>query len=295
MPFGARARARSRTRILNEPGPTRRIAAVLEYDGSGFRGWQHQGDGRSLQEAVERALAHVADHPVRVTVAGRTDTGVHALRQVIHFDPQATRPDHSWLRGANSQLPRSISVVWVRQVDPEFHARFSALARHYRYIILNRSVRPSLLAHRVSWEYRRLEVELMREAALALIGTHDFTSFRAIQCQAKSPVRELRRLEIARSGDLITIDVSANGFLHHMVRNIVGVLVAIGARERVPGWASEVLRARDRTRGGVTAPPDGLYLLGVDYPTRFGIPSAPASQDDTPLVPFNPVWVDPLL
>ncbi|MHB1587629.1 MAG: tRNA pseudouridine(38-40) synthase TruA [Acidiferrobacteraceae bacterium] len=272
---------------MSEPAPTQRIAAVLEYDGSGFRGWQHQGDGRSLQEAVEHALAHVADHPVRVVVAGRTDTGVHALRQVIHFDPDATRPDHSWLRGANSQLPRGISFLWLRPVDPTFHARFSALARHYRYVILNRPVRPSLLAHRVSWEYRQLDVERMQEAALALVGTHDFTSFRAIQCQAKSPVRELSRLEIARRGDLVTIDVSANGFLHHMVRNIAGVLMAIGARERVPGWAGEVLRARDRTRGGVTAPPDGLYLLGVDYPERFGIPSAPGTQDDGPLVPFN--------
>ncbi|MHB1950774.1 MAG: tRNA pseudouridine(38-40) synthase TruA [Acidiferrobacteraceae bacterium] len=271
---------------MSDPAPER-IAAVLEYDGSGFRGWQHQGDGQSLQEAVENALAQVADHPVRVAVAGRTDAGVHALRQVIHFDPQAVRSDHSWLRGANTHLPRGVSVLWVRRVDPSFHARFSALARHYRYVILNRPVRPALLSGRVSWDYRRLDAVRMQEAAGALIGTHDFTSFRAIQCQAKSPVREVSRLTVARRGDLVTVDISANGFLHHMVRNIAGVLMAIGANERGTDWAGEVLKARDRTCAGVTAPPDGLYLLGVDYPERFGIPSAREWGDEWPLLPFD--------
>ncbi len=263
-----------------------RIAAVLEYDGSGFRGWQHQADGRSLQEAVERALSRVADSAVRVVAAGRTDSGVHALRQVIHFDSEAVRSDYAWLRGGNTHLPRGISLLWVSQVDASFHARFSATARHYRYFILNRPVRPAILAGRVSWEYRPLDVARMREAAGVLVGTHDFTSFRAIQCQAKSPVRALTRLAVARVGEVVTISVSANGFLHHMVRNIAGVLMAIGAGEREPGWAGEVLAARDRTRGGMTAPPDGLYLVGVDYPVRFGIPVDASTHNALPLMPF---------
>ncbi|MHB8564074.1 MAG: tRNA pseudouridine(38-40) synthase TruA [Acidiferrobacteraceae bacterium] len=263
-----------------------RIAAVLEYDGSGFRGWQYQADRRSLQEVVEQALSRVADSVVRVIVAGRTDSGVHALRQVIHFDSEAVRSNHSWLRGANTHLPRGVSLLWLSQVDASFHARFSATARHYRYFILNRPVRPAILAGRVSWEYRPLDVARMREAAEALVGTHDFTSFRAIQCQAKSPVREVTRLVIERVGEVVTITVSANGFLHHMVRNIAGVLMAIGAGERESAWAGEVLDARDRTRGGMTASPDGLYLVGVDYPAHFGIPAPALAHDELPLMPF---------
>ncbi len=254
-----------------------RLAAIIEYDGSGFCGWQVQDGERSVQASVEQALSDIADEAVRVTVAGRTDAGVHACAQVVHFDSAAARSDYEWLRGANSKLPRDVALRWVGRVDGEFHARFSATGRRYRYIILNRPVRPTYLAGRVSWEYRALDVAPMQEAARCLVGTHDFSSFRSAQCQAKDPVRELRRLDVWRDGEFVFIDVEANAFLHHMVRNIAGVLVSVGAGEQPPHWASRVLSARDRTAGGVTAPADGLYLVAVEYPQRFGIPrlSAP--------------------
>jgi tRNA pseudouridine38-40 synthase len=252
-----------------------RIAAVLEYDGSDFSGWQRQDNAPSVQEAVEEALSRVADAPVAVTTAGRTDAGVHASAQVIHFDTEAVRRDHAWLRGANTHLPRSVALRWVHEVAPDFHARFSATARSYRYVILNRSVRPTFLHGRVTHEYRPLDIARMQAAAALLLGTHDFSSFRAIQCQAKSPVRELRRLDISRVGDFVLIGAEANAFLHHMVRNLAGVLMAIGAGEREPSWAGEVLAARDRTVGGITAPPDGLYLEAITYPDHFDIPTLP--------------------
>lgn len=248
-----------------------RIAAILEYDGSRFSGWQSQEQGRTIQAEVERALSKVADEPIRVTVAGRTDAGVHALAQVIHFDTNAERSSYSWVRGANSNLPPEIALRWAAEVDASFHARFAATGRHYRYLVLNRSVRPTYLAGRVTHEYRPLDAARMRQAAVLLVGTHDFTSFRSIECEAKSPLRELRALEVARDGEFVRIHAYANAFLHHMVRNLSGVLLAIGAGEREPGWAREVLEARDRTKGGVTAPPDGLYLSEVEYPASFGI------------------------
>lgn len=254
-----------------------RFAAIIEYDGSGFRGWQLQNGERSVQACVELALSEIANDPVRVTVAGRTDAGVHACAQVLHFDSGATRSDYEWLRGANSKLPRDVALRWVARVNGEFHARFSATGRRYRYIILNRSVRPTYLAGRVSWEYRALDVAPMHEAARCLVGTRDFSSFRSVHCQAKDPVREVRRLDVWREGEFIFIEVEANAFLHHMVRNMAGVLVSVGAGEQPPEWVGAVLSARDRTAGGVTAPADGLYLIGVDYPPRFEIPrlSAP--------------------
>ncbi len=254
-----------------------RTAAIIEYDGSGFCGWQVQDGERSVQRCVEQALSYVADGPVRVTVAGRTDAGVHACAQVVHFDTGVSRSDYEWLRGANSKLPRDVALRWVGRVDSEFHARFSANGRRYRYIVLNRPVRPTYLAGRISWEYRALNVAPMHEAARRLVGTHDFSSFRSAHCQAKDPVRELRRLDVWRDGEFVFIEVEANAFLHHMVRNIAGVLLSVGAGEQSPDWVSAVLSARDRTAGGATAPADGLYLVGVDYPARFGIPrlSAP--------------------
>jgi len=251
-----------------------RIAALVEYDGSGFSGWQWQDDAPSIQQVVEQALSSVANEPVRVTVAGRTDAGVHALGQVIHFDTTAKRSDHAWLRGTNSNLPPAVAIQWVGEVNDEFHARFSATGREYHYVIQNRPVRPTVLARRVTHEYRVLDTERMQVAADSLLGTHDFSSYRAMQCQAKSPVRTLRELSVRRVGEWVILRVRANAFLHHMVRNLAGVLMDIGAGECKPGWAREILEARDRTLGGITAPPDGLYLTGVEYPQGFGIPSA---------------------
>jgi tRNA pseudouridine38-40 synthase len=252
--------------------PLMRVAAIIEYDGSGFSGWQLQDGRPTIQAHVEQALSCVADESIRVTVAGRTDAGVHASGQVIHFDTNALRTAHSWVRGANSHLPREIALLWAGEVDAGFHARYGATGRHYRYAMLNRPIRPTYLAGRVTHEYRPLDVVRMRAAARYLIGEHDFTSFRSIECEAKSPVRELRALDVERRNDVVVIHAYANAFLHHMVRNLAGVLAAIGAGDREPAWADQVLRARDRTQGGVTAPPDGLYLSTVEYSQPFGVP-----------------------
>lgn len=257
-----------------------RIAAILEYDGSGFSGWQSQSDAqqpqvRTVQDVVEAALGKVADAPVRAIVAGRTDAGVHARAQVIHFDTEAVRTPYAWVRGGNSNLPPDVALRWAGEVETEFHARFSATGRRYRYVILNRATRPALARAQVSWEYRPLDAARMQAGARHLVGTHDFSSFRALQCQAKSPVRELRELRIERDGEYVTLDLYANAFLHHMVRNIAGVLMTIGAGEREPEWARAVLEARDRTQGGVTAPPGGLCLTAVEYPARFQLPALP--------------------
>jgi tRNA pseudouridine38-40 synthase len=249
-----------------------RVAAILEYDGSHFAGWQRQESVRSVQECVEEALTNVADEPIHVIVAGRTDAGVHALAQVIHFDTSATRNEYSWVRGVNSNLADDIAFLWAGPVNDGFHARYSATGRFYHYVILNRPIRPTYLARRVSWEYRLLDAAVMQQAANYLVGTHDFTSFRATECQARSPVRELRSLEIARHGEFVHIRACANAFLQHMVRNIAGVLMTIGAGEREPEWAREVLEARDRTAGGVTGPAEGLYLTEIEYPAEFKLP-----------------------
>jgi tRNA pseudouridine38-40 synthase len=249
-----------------------RMAALIEYDGSPFAGWQWQEEVPSVQAAVEQALSKVADEAVRVVTAGRTDAGVHAAAQVVHFDTKAARTPYAWTRGANSNLPPAIALLWAGEVDPAFHARFAATGREYHYVILNRPIRPTFLSRRVTHEYRPLDAARMQAAAARLVGTHDFSSFRAVQCQAKSPVRELRELTVQRHGELVVIKARANAFLHHMVRNLAGVLTAIGAGERAPSWAAEVLAARDRTLGGITAAPDGLYLTTVEYPERFQIP-----------------------
>ncbi len=249
-----------------------RIAAIIEYDGSRFCGWQRQEQPCSVQAVVEQALSEVANEAIQVIVAGRTDAGVHAMGQVIHFDTSATRSDYSWVRGANSNLPPEVALLWAGAVDDGFHARFSATGRHYHYIILNRPIRPTYLARRVTHEYRPLDVARMSAAAKYLIGEHDFTSFRAAECQAKNPVRDLRALEVTRAGELVHIHAYANAFLHHMVRNLAGVLMTIGAGEREAVWAREVLAARARAAGGITADAHGLYLKEIEYPAHCNIP-----------------------
>jgi len=249
-----------------------RIAMGVEYDGTAFHGWQTQDEGvRTVQACLEQAVSSVADHQVRVHCAGRTDAGVHALEQVMHFDTHARRPFRAWVLGTNVNLPRDISVSWAREVDMGFHARFSATGRHYRYEILNRMTRSGLHRDRTVWVHRPLDEERMQQAAKDLVGTHDFSSYRALGCQAKSPVRTLHYLKVRRNGETVFIEAGANAFLHHMVRNIAGVLMAVGRGDRPVEWAREILELRDRTRGGVTAPAQGLYLTRVDYPAEFGI------------------------
>lgn len=252
-----------------------RTALCVRYDGSAYHGWQIQKGLVTLQSTLERALSSVADHPVNVICAGRTDAGVHATGQVVHFDTEAVRSDHAWQFGANSNLPADISVVWAQQVPHDFHARFSAISRRYRYVLYNSEVRPAILRQAVGWWYRELDEERMQQAANALIGTHDFSSFRGAGCQSHSPVRNILQLEVRRVRHMIIIDVLGNAFLLHMVRNIAGVLVAVGSGDRSPEWVQEVLQARDRTQAGITISPAGLYLVDVEYAADFGLPRIP--------------------
>ncbi len=249
-----------------------RIALGLEYAGIAFTGWQSQADGRGAQDALERALSAIAGTRIGTVAAGRTDAGVHATMQVVHFDTEVERPDTAWVRGANSHLPTDIAVLWAQPVAADFHARFAATARHYSYLLVNRIVRPALLAGRVGWYHRPLDVAAMREAARALAGTHDFSAFRAAECQARSPVKTLSTVAIAATGDHVRIDFSANAFLHHMIRNIVGALVYVGAGKEPVTWIAELLAARDRRRGAPTFLADGLYLTGADYDVKWGLP-----------------------
>lgn len=250
-----------------------RIALGLEYDGSAYAGWQSQPHAQCIQANLEQALSFVADQPVAVTAAGRTDAGVHAHMQVVHFDTTARRSGRAWTLGANTRLPADISALWAREVPAAFHARYSALSRSYRYLILNRTARPALDRLRAGWVRQPLDAQRMREAAGWLVGEHDFSSFRAAECQSSTPRRQVHSIDIDRRGDELSIEVTANAFLHHMVRNIVGVLISIGTGDREPIWARTVLEARDRRRGGITAPPQGLYLVGVRYPASFGLRS----------------------
>lgn len=250
-----------------------RIALGVEYDGRGFCGWQSQADVESVQECLERAIAEIAGESVRLHAAGRTDAGVHALQQVVHFDTTASRPLSAWVRGVNRHLPGSVAVLWSRAVAEDFHARFSATGRHYRYLLLNRPVRPALASGRVGWFARPLRLDSMREAAAMLIGEHDFSAFRAAECQAKSPVKTLHRLSADQKGDLIVFDLHASAFLHHMVRNIVGALVYIGVGREAPDWMAELLEGRDRTRAAPTFAADGLYFAGVDYDVVWALPN----------------------
>ncbi|TBV11319.1 tRNA pseudouridine(38-40) synthase TruA [Stutzerimonas kirkiae] len=253
---------------------TFRIALGVEYKGSRYRGFQRQRAGvPSIQECLEKALGKVAGgQRVTLSCAGRTDALVHACGQVVHFDTPVVRSMHSWVMGANMNLPGDISVTWAREMPRHFDARFSAMARRYRYVIYNDPIRPAHMAEEVTWNHRPLDIQRMREAARCFLGTHDFSAFRARQCQAKSPIKTIHHLELVEHGRLIVLDVRANAFLHHMVRNIAGVLMTIGAGERPPEWAREVLETRVRRTGGVTAHPYGLYLVEVDYPEEFELP-----------------------
>lgn len=256
-----------------------RIALGIEYDGSRFLGWQTQPGGGSVQDALEPALGAIAGGAAALTAAGRTDRGVHACGQVAHFDTDSARPLTAWTRGVNALLPDSVAVLWAHPVDAEFHARYSAFARTYRYVLINRAVRPALAARHVGWYHAPLDVGRMAEAAAALTGEHDFSAFRSAECQAKSPVRTLHSLEIERRGERIDFVVRANAFLHHMVRNIVGTLVYVGKGKHPPRWAAEVLESRDRARAAPTFAPEGLYLEAVDYDARWGLPSENQGQD----------------
>lgn len=252
-----------------------RIALGVEYDGSRFCGWQTQPEGCAVQNALERALQEIAGVPVVTTCAGRTDAGVHALGQVVHFDTDAQRPASAWVRGTNALLPPPLAVTWACDVGEEFHARYSALTRSYRYILLNDPVRPAAGHAKVGWFHLPLDLEKMREAARLLVGEHDFSAFRSSECQARSPVRTVKHLELFRKGRYVVFDVQANAFLHHMVRNIVGCLVYVGKGKFPPAWLGDLLEARDRTRGAPTFPAAGLYLERVEYAPRWNLPQAP--------------------
>jgi tRNA pseudouridine38-40 synthase len=250
-----------------------RIAVGIEYDGSSFCGWQEQRGAPSIQVAVEAALGRVADEPVALICAGRTDSGVHARGQVAHFDSAAIRRSRAWLLGANTHLPPAVSLRWALPVPEHFHARFSAVTRVYRYLVLNRTARSALAQARALGVHRPLDAAAMQAAADHLVGQHDFSAFRAAECQARSPVRRLDRLQVVRSGDWVTIDVEANAFLHHMVRNIVGLLLLVGRGEAPPQRAREQLESRERSTGAATAPAHGLYLWQVHYALEFGLPA----------------------
>jgi len=262
-----------------------RIALALEYDGSRFLGWQTQPGGGTVQDALQAALAGIAGSAVQVTCAGRTDRGVHAREQVVHFDTEAARPDGAWVRGVNALLPESVAVLWAARVADDFHARYAALARTYRYVLLNRPVRPALAARHAGWHHAPLDVAAMREAALLLVGEHDFSAFRSAECQAQSPVRTLQALEVQARGERIDFVLRANAFLHHMVRNIVGTLVYVGSGRHAPQWTGEVLASRDRGRAAPTFAAEGLYLEQVEYAERWGLPMLEPGALGVPALP----------
>jgi tRNA pseudouridine38-40 synthase len=261
-----------------------RLALGLAYEGTGRPGWQTQPSGEAIQDLVERSLSTLAGHPVATVCAGRTDAGVHALAQVVHFDTEANRPLGAWVRGVNARLPGCVAVQWAREVPDTFHARFSARTRTYRYLIRCAETPHPLWRDRAGWVFRPLDVAPMREAAAALVGRHDFSAFRSSQCQAATPVRTLSRLDVARRGEIVVLTLTANAFLHHMVRNIVGALVYVGTGRQPPAWIAELLAARRRALAAPTFSPAGLYLAGVEYDPAFGLP------DDTPdpLAPTHP-------
>lgn len=251
-----------------------RVALAVSYDGSAFHGWQSQRKPQvpTVQEALEASLSQIANAPVVVQCAGRTDAGVHASHQIVHFDTPTARDEKAWVSGGNTSLPRNIAIHWAKQVPQAFNARFSATARRYRYVILNTSSRPALLASGVTWQSRPLDEVAMHTAAQALIGELDFTSYRAVACQSRTPMRNVHFIEVSRRGDMVVVDIQANAFLHHMVRNVAGVLMAIGTGAQSISWAGEVLLAKDRKVAAATAPPFGLYLVGVTYPEQFDLP-----------------------
>ncbi|MEE9445275.1 MAG: tRNA pseudouridine(38-40) synthase TruA [Cocleimonas sp.] len=249
-----------------------KYAACIEYDGTDYRGWQRLKDLPSVQEEVEKALSHVANHSVELSCAGRTDSGVHGIGQIVHFESDATRDEKAWRMGCNTNLPDNIVLRWIQPIADDFHARFSARSRRYRYIILNHQIRPALLNKKVCWYREPLDEALMQNAANWLLGEHDFSSFRASGCQAKHAMRELQEIKISREGKYIYVDIIANAFLHHMVRNIVGSLFEVGTKRQEPEWFSTLLDIKDRTKAGITAPACGLYFVSVDYPAEYQLP-----------------------
>ena len=250
-----------------------RIALGVQYDGRDWLGWQSQPSGKTIQDTLERGIAKFADQPVRIHAAGRTDTGVHATDQVVHFDSAVQRPLTGWVRGVNRYLPASIAVRWARIVDDTFHARFSAMSRSYCYALYCNPVRAPHLAGRAGWEFRALDHTRMQTAAALILGEHDFSAFRSSECQAKSPIKTLHRLDISRRGAMLTFEFHANAFLHHMVRNLVGSLLVIGKGSRPADWLMELLDGRDRSLCAPTFMPDGLYLTAVQYPVQFDLPA----------------------
>jgi len=252
-----------------------RIALGLEYDGSAFCGWQTQPRGCAVQDYLESALAIIAGRETATICAGRTDAGVHALAQVVHFDTDAARPLTAWVRGVNSHLPKTIAVIWAVEVGADFHARNSARERCYRYVLLNHPARPALYDKRMGWAHQPLDLEAMQGSAQCLIGEHDFSAFRARECQAASPMKTLRKAEIIRHGNIFVFEFVAPSFLYHMVRNLVGSLVSVGAHREPPGWLQQVLESRDRTLAAPTFAPDGLYLADVAYDAKWGLPRIP--------------------
>ena len=250
-----------------------RVALGLEYDGAAFCGWQAQPGGCGVQDHVQAALSKLADEPIEVTAAGRTDTGVHASAQVVHFDTHAQRDENAWVRGTNANLDEAVRVVWSHEVAGDFHARYSARSRTYRYLLLDHGVAPAILRHRVGWYHKPLDVLAMQEALKAVVGEHDFSAFRDAQCQAKSPFRNLHEAVVERRATLIVFTFRANAFLHHMIRNLVGSLVYVGAAKQRPEWIAELLATKDRRNAAPTFAPDGLYLAGVEYDPAFGLPA----------------------
>lgn len=257
-----------------------RIALGLAYDGSRYEGWQSQPSRNTVQDVLEGALASIAGEPVRVAAAGRTDTSVHALAQTVHFDTTADRPDTAWVRGTNAALPDAIAVQWACRVPEAFHARFSATARSYLYLLYNHPVRPAVFAGRAGWFHERLDLEAMRAAAACLVGEHDFSAFRSSECQAKSPVKILERVDVRTAASYVVFELTATAFLHHMVRNIVGCLVYVGKGRRPPEWLRDVLAAGERARAAPTFSPHGLYLAGIRYDARWQLPAF------SPMIPF---------
>ncbi|MDH3713517.1 MAG: tRNA pseudouridine(38-40) synthase TruA [Gammaproteobacteria bacterium] len=255
-----------------------KFAFIVEYDGSDYRGWQRQGEARTVQREIENALSFVANHPVKATAAGRTDAGVHACAQVLHIETDVRRDTHAWLFGANSRLPSDISLRWCSPVADDFHARFSARSRSYRYVILNRPLRSGLWRNRCTWVCQPIDAARMDEAAQALLGEHDFAAFRAAGCQARTSVRQVQKIDVRRHDDLVVLEITANGFLHNMVRIIAGSLLRIGRGEHPGAWLQELLSGGDRRASGATAPAHGLYLSAVHYPQRYAIPRLDAAD-----------------
>lgn len=255
--------------------PLHKIALGIEYDGSKYCGWQRQNDVRSVQEKLEKALSKVADEPINVFCAGRTDTGVHATGQVVHFETRVQRKDAAWTLGANANLPGDIAVRWVKNVPDDFHARFSATARRYRYVIYNERLRPAVMSQGVTHFYHPLDVDRMHRAAQCLLGENDFTSFRAMQCQSRTPWRNMMHINVTRYGAYVVVDIKANAFVHHMVRNIVGSLMEIGCGNQAENWMAELLAAKNRKLAAATGKAEGLYLVSVYYPEHFALPKPP--------------------